>query len=379
MASAVRDQPPPVIPFLDLATAHTAFADEVAAAMERVLARGRFILGEEVEAFEQDFAGYCGAQHCVGVGSGLDAITLLLEAAGIGPGDEVIVPSNTYIATWLGVTRAGATPVPVEPRLDTYNLDPGLVASAITRRTRAVLAVHLYGQPADMAGLAEVCGAHGVALFVDAAQAHGAAVGNRRAAALGDGAAFSFYPTKNLGALGDAGAVVLDDAALADRVRLLRNYGSPRKHVNEVQGANSRLDELQAAVLRVKLRRLDGWNRRRQDLASQYGDQLGGLPGLVLPHVPGWASPVWHVYVVRHRRRDQLADHLAAAGIGTQPFYPVPPHLSPAFASPRHGQGAFPLAEEIAGTNLALPLRPDLEDEDVKRIVEAVSQFAAGG
>ncbi len=366
-----------MIPFLDLEVAHRGIREELVAAVAGVAAGGWYVLGEEVEAFEEEFAAYCGARHCIGVGNGLDAIYLLLQAAGIGPGDEVVVPSNTYIATWLGVTRTGAAVVPVEPILGTYNLDPDRVAAAITPRTKAVFAVHLYGQPADMDRLAEVCRTHGLLLFEDAAQAHGAAVAGRRAGALGDGAAFSFYPTKNLGALGDGGAVVVGDDALADEVRLLRNYGSRRKYHNEQQGVNSRLDEIQAAALRVKLRHLDAWNLRRAGLAAGYGDDLAGLPGLVTPEAPAWAEPAWHVYVVRHPARDRLAAHLRDRGIGTLVYYPVPPHLSGAYAGLGYAAGDFPLAEEIAATNLALPLHPDLGDADRRRVAAEVARFCS--
>ncbi|NND75967.1 MAG: DegT/DnrJ/EryC1/StrS family aminotransferase [Ilumatobacter sp.] len=365
-----------MIPLIDLKAVQAPIQEDLDRAIAGVVARAWYVLGDEVASFEDEFARYCGARHCVGVGNGLDAISLLLMASGIGPGDEVIVPSHTYVATWLGVTRVGATVVPVEPDLRTYNIDPSLVRRAITPRTKAVVAVHLYGQPADMHALAELCRDEGLLLFEDAAQAHGAQAGGRRVGSLGDGAAFSFYPTKNLGALGDGGAVVVDDAATAETVRLLRNYGSSQKYVHELQGVNSRLDEIQAAVLRVKLRHLDSMNRRRVAIAERYASALAGMPGLAVPAVPEWAEPVWHVYVVRHPERDELAERLTTSGVGTLVYYPVPPHLSGAYA----GQvtGALPTAEVIATTNLALPMHPALTEADQQRVTEAVGTACAG-
>src|SRR5574340_67007 len=248
---------------------------------------GQDILGEEVEAFEAEFAAYCGVRHCIGVGNGLEALHLILRACGIGPGDEVIVPANTYIATWLAVSYAGGTPVPVEPDNRTFNLDPDLVEQKITARTRAILPVHLYGQAAEMAPLLEIARRHGLHVIEDAAQAHGARVDGRRAGGLGDAAGWSFYPTKNLGAIGDAGAVTTNDDQLADKIRLLRNYGSRTKYFNEMKGFNSRLAPLQAAMLRVKLQHLEAWNERRRSLAQIYLRALEGAPGLQLPYVPG--------------------------------------------------------------------------------------------
>ena len=282
--------PPPTtdagtVPFLDLRAAHAEVRDALDAAYRRVVGSGAYVLGAEVEAFEREFAAYCGVGHCVGVGNGLDALHLVLRAYGVGPGDEVVVPSNTFVATWLAATHAGATPVPVEPDPATYNLDPARLEAAITPRTRAIVAVHLYGQPADMDPVREVARRHGLPVVEDAAQAHGARYRGRRAGALGDAAAFSFYPGKNLGGLGDGGAVTTDDAALADRVRVLRNYGSREKYHNEVVGVNSRLDPLQAAFLRAKLPHLDAWNARRAAVAARYLDGLGGVGGA------GWPSP----------------------------------------------------------------------------------------
>jgi dTDP-4-amino-4,6-dideoxygalactose transaminase len=354
-----------VIPFLDLRLATEELRPEIDQAIARVLDTGCYILGPEVEAFENEFAEYCGARHCVGVASGLDALTLLLRALGVGAGDEVIVPSNTYIATWLAVSAVGARVVPVEPDAATYNLDPELVEDAIGPRTRAIVAVHLYGRTAAMAALDEISRRRGVDLVADAAQAHGADLG-------GFPSAFSFYPTKNLGALGDGGAVVTDDATLAGRVRVLGNYGSRRKCLNEVRGVNSRLDPLQAAVLRVKLRFLDQWNQRRLEIARCYLDRLAGIPDLVLPQATAGGDSVWHIFAMRHPQRDWLARQLAQEEIGTLIHYPMPPHLSDAYRDAGYRRGSFPLAERIAAEELSLPLHPHLSGEQVEEIIGSV-------
>lgn len=359
------------VPFLDLRAPHRELREELAAAYERVMERGWFINGPEVEAFEAEFAAYCGARHCIGVGNGLDALHLVLRAAGIREGDEVIVPANTFIATFLAVTYTGAVPVPVEPDPDTHNLDPARIEAAVTPRTRAVVPVHLYGQPADMDAVREVADRHGLLLVEDAAQAHGAECRGRRAGGLGDAAGFSFYPGKNLGAAGDAGAVTTSDDRLAERIRTLRNYGSSTKYVHEMQGFNSRLDELQAALLRVKLRHLDAWNARRARVAAAYLEGLAGS-GVVLPHVPEWCTPSWHLFVVRSEDRDGLQRRLAARGIDTLVHYPIPSHLQAAYADLGHGEGAFPLSERLAREVLSLPMGPHLGGEEVERVIEAV-------
>ncbi|HVF45546.1 MAG TPA: DegT/DnrJ/EryC1/StrS family aminotransferase [Pyrinomonadaceae bacterium] len=364
------------VPFLDLKAPYAELRDETDAAYRRVMESGWFVMGEELAAFESEFAAYCGARHCVGVGNGLDALHLILRAMDVGAGDEVIVPANTYIATWLAVTYAGAVPVPVEPDARTCNLDPERLEEAITPRTKAVMPVHLYGQCADMGAINEVARARGLRVIEDAAQAQGALCGGRRAGALGDAAGFSFYPGKNLGALGDAGAVVTDDAALADRVRVLRNYGSRVKYYNEEKGFNSRLDELQAALLRVRLAKLDEWNGRRTRVAERYLRELEGAPDLTLPFVPEWAGPVWHLFVVRHPRRDALRDHLAAAGVGTLIHYPLPPHTQGAYAELGLAEGSFPVSERMADEVLSLPMGPHLSDEEVNYIVSQVCSFA---
>lgn len=365
------------IPFLDLKAINLAHAAGLEAAFQRVLHSGWYILGAETAAFEASFAAYCGSAHAIGVANGLDAIFLILKAYGIGPGDEVIVPSNTFIATWLAVSHCGATPVPVEPAPDSFNIDPARIAAAITPRTRAIIPVHLYGQTADMAPIMALARAHGLKVIEDAAQAHGARCHGAVAGQLGDAAAFSFYPGKNLGALGDGGAITTGDAALAGRIRTLRNYGSQKKYYNEVAGYNSRLDDLQAALLAVKLQTLDADNAHRRTIAAVYDAQLAGVPGLALPRVADGMEPVWHLYVVRHAARDRLAAQLAEAGIGTIVHYPVPPHLQPAYAALGYGAGDWPLAEAIHNEVLSLPIGPHLTLDQAATVAAAVRAACA--
>ena len=357
------------IPFLDLRAAYLELKPEIDAAVARVMDSGWYILGEEVDAFEAEWAAYCEAKHAVGVANGLDALHLALLALGVGPGDEVIVPSNTYIATWLAVSQCGAMPVPVEPDERTYNIDPVRIEAAITAKTKVILPVHLYGQPADLDPILAIARQHDLRVLEDAAQAHGARYKGRRIGAHGDVVAWSFYPGKNLGALGDGGAITTDDPHIADNIRVLRNYGSRVKYENEVQGYNSRLDPLQAAVLRVKLKVLDAWNDRRKAIAARYltalssrtGETGPGERATILPHVPIWADPVWHLFVIRHPKRDQKQRQLTAAGIGTMIHYPIPPHLQAAYANGlRYKQGAYPLAQVLASQVLSLPIGPQL-------------------
>ena len=364
------------IPFLDLAAAYRELQAGIDAAVARSLASGWYVGGPEVEAFEQEFAAYTQSGHCIGVANGLDALHLTLRAMGVGPGDEVIVPSNTYIATWLAVSQCGATPVPVEPEAPTYNIDPALIEAAITPRTRVILPVHLYGLPADMDPILAIARKHGLRVLEDAAQAHGARYKGQRLGAHGDAVAWSFYPGKNLGAMGDGGAVTTDDPQLADSLRMLRNYGSRVKYVNEVQGYNSRLDPVQAAILRVKLAHLDEWNARRSAIAARYQQGLAGC-GLVLPQVPEWAEPVWHLYVVRHPQRDALQRALTDAGVGTLIHYPIAPHLQQAYAAAGWARGAFPLAERMADEVLSLPIGPAMDMAAVEGALQAV-RLAAG-
>ncbi len=357
--------------FLDLQAAYLELQPEIDAAIKRVLDSGWYILGEEVDAFEQEFAAYCEAKHCVGVANGLDALHLALLALGVGAGDEVIVPSNTYIATWLAVSQCGATPVPVEPDEATYNIDTTRIEAAITPRTKVILPVHLYGQPADMDPILAIARKHGLKVLEDGAQAHGARYKGKRIGAHGDAVAWSFYPGKNLGAYGDGGAITTDDAEIAERIRVLRNYGSRVKYVNDVRGFNSRLDPIQAAALRVKLKVLDTWNARRAEIANRYQIGLANI-GFTLPFVPEWAGPVWHLYVVQHPQRDTLQKRLGEAGIGTLIHYPIPPHLQQAYAASGYVQGQFPIAEQIANQCLSLPIGPHLPPEDVKRAMRVL-------
>ena len=363
-----------MIPFLELKPGYLELQTEIDQAVARVLASGWYILGPEVETFERDFAAYVGAAHCVGLGNGLDALVLALRALDIGQGDEVVVPSNTYIACWLAVSQVGATPVPVEPDPATHCIDAQRVEAAITPRTRAVMVVHLYGCPADLGALGAVCDRQGLRLVEDAAQAHGAAWGDRRIGRGRDIVAWSFYPGKNLGALGDAGAVTTDDAALAQRIAMLRNYGSSQKYVNIEKGINSRLDPLQAAVLAVKLKHLAAWNARREAIAQRYAARLTGLP-LGLPSTPGRGRHAWHAYVVTSDRRDDLQAHLAQAGIGTLIHYPTPPFRQRAYREFADRAAQWPLAERLARQVLSLPMGPHLSLDQADAVADEVLAF----
>jgi len=360
------------IPFLDMKSPYDELKSGLDAAYERVMRSGWFVLGQEVEAFEAEYAAFCGVKHCVGLGNGLEALELVLRGWDIGAGDEVIVPSNTYIATWLAVTAAGAKVVPVEPTPAGPNIDPERIAAAITPRTKAIMPVHLYGEPADIDAIMAVATSHGIKVVEDVAQAQGSKVRGRRAGALGHAGAHSFFPTKNIGAAGDGGAVTTDDGKLADRLRVLRNYGSRVKYVNIERGFNSRLDELQAALLRVKLPKLDEWNDRRRRLAARYHDKLAGIAGLGLPRAPQWAEPVWHLYVVRTERRSELIAALDKAGIGSLIHYPIPPHLQAAYADLGLPKGSFPLAEKLAETVLSLPMGAHMPESAVDEVAAVV-------
>lgn len=348
------------VPFLDVQATYRELADEIDTAYHRVMASGHFILGPELEAFEQEFATYCEAKHCIGVANGLDALHLILRAYGIGPGDEVIVPAHTFIATWLAVSHAGATPVPVEPDPRTYNIDPTQIDRVITDRTRAIMPVHLYGQPADMEPIVAIARSHSLKVIEDAAQAHGARYRGRRAGSLGDAAGFSFYPSKNLGAFGDGGAIITSDRDLHESILQLRNYGSTVKHRHDIIGCNSRLDELQAAYLRVKLRALERWNARRRAAAQYYLLELSNHTELSLPGVASGCNPVWHLFVIRTPRRDALIAQLAGEGISTSIHYPVPPHRSKAYAEAYSRAFRLPLTERISSEILSLPIGPHL-------------------
>jgi dTDP-4-amino-4,6-dideoxygalactose transaminase len=360
------------VPFLDLREAYLELKAEIDRAVARVCDSGWYILGPEVEAFEAEFAAYCEAKSAVGVANGLDALHLALRALGVVPGDEVIVPSNTYIATWLAVSQCGAMPVSVEPDERTFNINPASIEAAITSRTRVILPVHLYGQPADLDPILTIARKHGLYVLEDAAQAHGARYKGKRIGAHGDVVAWSFYPGKNLGALGDGGAVTTNNPEIADRIRVLRNYGSRVKYSNEVRGYNSRLDPLQAAILRVKLAHLDEWNARRASIAGHYRQGLAGC-GLTLPEAPDWVEPVWHLYVVRSARRDALKKALTIAGVDTLIHYPIPPHLQDAYrGSDRGPGGAFPVAERLADEVLSLPMGPHLSASSLDVVIDAI-------
>lgn len=364
------------IPFLSLKDVNARYADELKAAVARVIDSGWYVLGDEVASFEREFAAYCGASHAVGVGNGLDALSLILrgykELGVIEEGDEVIVPGNTFIASFLAITENRLVPVPVEPDPATFNLDPTGVEAAIGPRTRAIMAVHLYGQLADMSALTALARRHKLLLIEDAAQAHGAISGGRKAGAFGDAAAFSFFPTKNLGALGDGGAVVTGDTALAQRIAALRNYGSDVKYHHLFQGLNSRLDEMQAAMLRVKLKYLDediAWRRR---VARRYREGIRHAH-IQLPVVAREEQHVWHLFVVRCAHRDALRRHLQAHGIQTQVHYPVPPHRQPAYAALRDSH--LPLTERLHDEVLSLPMGPTLSEDAADRVIEACQAF----
>ncbi|MEP7220395.1 MAG: DegT/DnrJ/EryC1/StrS family aminotransferase [Bacteroidota bacterium] len=366
------------IPFLDLKTNYESIADEIRAAVDRTLASGWYILGSEVDSFETAYAGYCGVKHCIGVGNGLDALHLILRGYDIGAGDEVIIPANTYIATALAVSYAGATPVLVEPVDATCNLDPEKIEAAITPRTRAILPVHLYGEPAEMGRINDIARRHGLKVIEDNAQAQGGTQGGIRTGGLGDAAGTSFYPGKNLGAYGDAGAITTNDDAFAERVRRLRNYGQRVKYYNDEQGYNSRLDELQAAILKVKLNHLDRWTARRREIAADYTRLLADIPGLRLPEHPADIEPVYHLYVIRHAHRDRLQKYLAERGVGTLIHYPLPLYLQKAYADLGIPAGAFPISEAMAREVLSLPIYPEMTLEMIATVVGAVREFCEG-
>jgi dTDP-3-amino-3,4,6-trideoxy-alpha-D-glucose transaminase len=364
-----------MIPFNDLKPAHHRHRHEYEDAIRRVFARGAFILGPELEAFEAEFAAYHGTAHAVGVASGTDALELALRAAGIGPGDEVITASHTAVATVCAVERARAHPVLVDIDPDTYTLDPAAVEAALTPRTRALLPVHLYGHPADLPALAAIARRHGLCLIEDCAQAHGARHGGKLVGTFGDLAAFSFYPTKNLGAFGDAGAVLTSDAHLAERLRRLRNYCQAQRYHHAERGVNSRLDELQAALLRVRLTRLEEYNAERCRLAGRY---RAGLSGVGLPQADERrVQHAYHLFVVRHPARDRLRQRLQARGVETLVHYPVPVHLQPAYADLGYRPGSLPATERAAREVLSLPLYVGLGEERVARVAEAVAVAAA--
>jgi dTDP-4-amino-4,6-dideoxygalactose transaminase len=364
------------IPFVDLRAQYRRIQDEVDPAVLAVMQRGDFILGGAVAEFEREFAEYCGVKYCVGVDSGYSALELIVRAYEIGPGDEVITAANTFIATTLAISNAGATPVLVDCDPETYNIDAAKIEAAITPRTRAIMPVHLYGQMADMDAIRAIARKHNLLVFEDAAQAAGARYKGRMAGSLGDAAGFSFYPGKNLGAYGDGGAVTTNDAAIAEKIRLLRNIGQKVKYYHEVKGFNNRLDTMQAAVLRVKLPHLDGWNAERRHAAATYADMLDGLP-LVTPTTAGYAEHIFHLYVVRVSDRESLMEYLKERGIATGLHYPIPIHLQPAYAELGYGRGDFPVTEAYAETIVSLPIFPELDDDKVAYVAGAIRDYFA--
>jgi dTDP-4-amino-4,6-dideoxygalactose transaminase len=366
---------PSQLPFVDLAAQAAAIKDEVDEAVAGCFARNDWILGRDVSAFEEEFAQYCGTSAAIGVDSGLSALELTLRAFEIGPGDEVITAANTFVATALAISAAGATPVLVDADPATMNIDPALVEDAITPRTKAIMPVHLYGQPADMDPILAIARRHGLVVIEDACQAHGARYHGRRAGSLGDAAAFSFYPSKNLGACGDAGAVTTDNAELEARLRLLRNYGQQQKYVHDTEGFNRRLDTLQAAILRVKLRRLDAWNDARRQHAALYGELLAGAEVERFDAQP-WVEHVWHLYAICTDERDELKAFLGERGIETGIHYPVPIHLQKAFRNLGYAPGSFPVTEAMADRLLSLPMFPELQESQIRAVVDAVADFA---
>jgi dTDP-4-amino-4,6-dideoxygalactose transaminase len=357
-----------LIPFLNLHDGYRELKSEIDQAVLRVLDSGWYILGDEVAAFESEWASYCGASHSVGVANGLDALILSMHALGIEAGDEVIVPSHTFIATWLAVSAVGAVPVPVEPDIATFNIDPARIKNAITSRTKAIIAVHLYGQPADLDPILVVAREHGLALIEDAAQAHGARYKGRRIGGHGDIVCWSFYPGKNLGAFGDAGGITTNRHDLAEQIKVLRNYGSRQKYIHEVTGTNSRLDPIQAAVLRVKLAHLDAWADRRREVAAAYSAALADT-GLILPQVAPGTEHTWHLHVVRSQRRDEMMRKLTEAGIGTQIHYPIAPHMQGAYAVLGYEADAFPLAKQLADEVFSLPIGPHVDPQTTAEAV----------
>ncbi|MBC8206974.1 MAG: DegT/DnrJ/EryC1/StrS family aminotransferase [Kiritimatiellaeota bacterium] len=367
------------VPFLDLKMQTAACADEIRAAMDQVVSDCNFVLGRQVDDFERAFASYCECEHSIGVATGLDALKLIFRAMDIGPGDEVITTSHTFIATALAISAVGATPVLVEVDSDTYTLDPVAFEAAVTKRTKAVVPVHLYGQTADMKPILDFARKHGLKVIEDACQAHGARYNGRRAGSLGDAAAFSFYPGKNLGAFGDGGAVTTNDAALAERIRTLRNYGSAEKYYHDELGENSRLDTLQAAVLGVKLKHLDEGNAARRVAAAQYTERLAGVGDIKPPAVREGSEHVFHLYVIQTARRAELQKYLSAQGVDCLIHYPVPVHLQKAYVSNGWGHGDFPKTEQLADRILSLPIFPGIKEEQIEYVCGVIRSFYVKG
>lgn len=362
------------IPFVTFKPLEKELDKEIREAFDRVYTRSWYIDGEEDAKFERAFSEYCNTEYCVGTGNGLDALFLSLKALGVGKGDEVIVPSNTYIATALAVSYVGATPIFVEPDIKTFNIDPNKIELAITEKTKAIMPVHLYGQPCDMDPIMSIAHKYNLLVVEDCAQAHGALYKGKRIGSFGDAAGFSFYPGKNLGALGDAGASVTNNEKLAEKIRALGNYGSDYKYHHIMQGNNSRLDEIQAAFLAVKLPYLDKVNEERRRIATEYLEKIDN-PEIVLPYVPEYATPVWHIFGIRCKRRDELESFLNGAGIGTNKHYPIPMHLQKCYQNLRFKKGDFPIAEEISATELSIPMYYGMTDEEIQYIIDKINEF----
>lgn len=362
------------VPFLDLKEINGELKGEIDKAVAGVLDSGWYIMGNEVSSFEHEFAAYCNTKYCIGVSNGLDALHIVLKAWGIGPGDEVIVPANTFIATWLAVSYCGATPVPVEPDINTYNINPVLIEKAVTPRTKAIIPVHLYGNPADMDEINKIAVKYGLHVLEDAAQAHGAFYKGKRCGSLGEAAAFSFYPGKNLGALGDGGAITTNDEALAEKIKKLRNYGSATKYNHELKGFNARLDEIQAAVLRVKLNCLNKVNADRNLWANYYSAKLGSIPQIILPKIAPGSTSAWHVFVIRCEQRNGLQKYLASKGVQTLIHYPLPPNLQPAYKE-EYGQYKYQISEELSETSLSLPIWHSISKERIDYVIEQISNY----
>lgn len=360
------------VPFLDPKAAYSELQIEIEAAVLTSLRSGCYIGGDEVQSFEDEFSRYVESDYCIGVANGLEALSITLSAMGIGPGDEVIVPANTYIATWLAVSHCGATVIPVEPLESTYNINTELIESAITEKTKAIIPVHLYGQPANLDVILTLAKKHKLLVLEDAAQAHGARYKGKRIGSHGDAVAWSFYPSKNLGALGDAGAITTNNPDLADKIRLMRNYGSKIKYINEIKGFNSRLDPVQASILRVKLNYLDSWNARRRQIATRYANELNNTT-FILPCVLDEVEPVWHVYVIQHPERNKLQKVLSEHSVGTLIHYPVPPHLQSAYSTIGFHRGMFPITEKMANNILSLPMSPQLSMNKVDFVIDVLN------
>jgi dTDP-4-amino-4,6-dideoxygalactose transaminase len=364
-----------MIPFLSFKHMNEEIKAELLPSFENFIDKGWYILGDQVKQFEHDYANYCTTKHAVGVANGLDALIIALKTLNIGVGDEVIVPSNTYIASWLAVSYVGATPIPVEPRFETYNINPDLIEAAITPKTKAIMPVHLYGQCCEMDAIMNIAQKHNLFVVEDNAQSQGATYNGKVTGSFGHINGTSFYPGKNLGAYGDAGAITTNDEQLYNRSNVIRNYGSQKKYYNEIKGINSRLDELQAGFLSIKLKHLTKWSEQRNHIASLYNQQLSGVGDVVTPVLANGATSVYHLYVIRTNKRDALQQYLTENGVGTLIHYPLPPHLQEAYQELGYKKGDFPLAETIADTCLSLPMFPGLTDEQVKQVCDTIKQF----